>query len=163
MREIPLTRGYVALVDDEDYEALRTLKWRVQPSGNTHYAIANVHNAGRRTTVRMHRMLLSGGMVDHVNRNGLDNRRENLRVCTPQQNQGNSCKQSDNTSGFKGVCWDKNKSKWRAQIYLAGKKMHVGYYETTQEAAAAYDAKARELFGDFAFLNFPEGVICEDC
>ena len=95
-------------------------------------------------------------MIDHINHNGLDNRRENLRICTNAENNRHRRKPKNNTSGYKGVCWDKSKKKWRARIEKDNKNIHIGYYNILEEAARAYDAKAKELFGKYAQLNFPE-------
>ena len=97
-----------------------------------------------------------GMVIDHINHNGLDNRRENLRICTNAENQRNRGKQKNNTSGYKGVDWRKDHKKWRARINKDNKTIHIGYYNIIEEAARAYDAKAKELHGKYAQLNFPE-------
>jgi len=114
-----------------------------------------------------HRLILSRIMgrelkrtehVDHINHNGLDNRRENLRIATPSQNHGNIKKQRGvYTSIYKGVCFESRyKLKWLASIKVGGVQMYIGRYPTEEEAARAYDKKAKELFGEFAYLNFPD-------
>lgn len=108
----------------------------------------------------MHREIMvapSGQYVDHVNGNKLDNRRENLRMCSNSQNMANRRAPRVNRSGFKGVHFFKRDGTWRAAITQDYKTKHIGYYATPEEAARAYDIKARELFGEFAQLNFPEG------
>lgn len=93
------------------------------------------------------------GLLDHKDGNPLNNAGENIREATDQQNNFNASKQSNNTSGFKGVTWNKQKQKWRTQIQFDGHNMHVGYFTNLDDAVAAYDQKARELHGDFARVN----------
>lgn len=93
-------------------------------------------------------------LPDHRNRNKLDNRRGNLRQATPLQNAVNQSLRKDNASGFKGVTWNKQVGKWKAQIRDTGRRLFLGYFHDATDAARAYDAKARDLFGEFAFLNF---------
>ena len=107
----------------------------------------------------MHQIVLNcpaGLLPDHRNRNKLDNRRNNLRPATCLQNSANQSLRKDNRSGFKGVTWNKQQSRWKAQIRDAGKRLFLGYFHDAAEAARAYDQKARELFGEFAFLNFTD-------
>jgi hypothetical protein len=104
----------------------------------------------------MHRAILSaplGTQVDHINHILLDNRRENLRLATGTQNQGNRRMSANNRSGFKGVYWSKDRNLWVGQIRVAKKTYWLGYFETAKDAARAYDTAAREAFGEFAFLN----------
>jgi hypothetical protein len=161
---IPLTRGLFTLVDAEDYECLPILreKWCVlrQPrsSGRVSlYAIRNgkVVNGKKGTMLRMHRVIVdapAGMDVDHISRDTLDNRRSNLRVCEHFQNTRNRVKL--NTSLYKGV--HPHQKRWRARITVNGKTLHIGCFTDQAEAALAYDQKARDLFGEFALLNFPE-------
>ena len=92
--------------------------------------------------------------VDHINQNKLDNRKSNLRLCSHSQNGINKYKQSNNSSGFKGVCFNKRRQKFMAFINKDKKRTYIGYFETAEEAGKAYDKKAKELFGEFACLNF---------
>ena len=94
--------------------------------------------------------------VDHINGNPLDNRKSNLRICTNAENQRNRGVNKNNTSGYKGVCWAKQNKKWKARIKHNGKLIHLGYYKDKEEAARAYDKKAKELHGEYAYLNFPD-------
>lgn len=164
--EIPLTQGYVALVDDEDAE--RTLAagpWRVckniQGEHVTFYAQAHGRDplTGKLCgSVLMSRFILCpapGEEVDHINHNGLDNRKSNLRRCNKAENQGNSCKHTRSSSQFKGVSLDTRRGKWRAQIMTNYHQIFLGYFLSEIDAARAYDLAARKHFGEFANLNLP--------
>lgn len=155
--EIPLSRGLVALVDDRDAPPLLALgNWHAAPSGRTFYARKNIWSGRERcVTVRMHSLITGWSLVDHKNRDGLDNRRSNLRPATHGQNMGNQRAARGNTSGFKGVSWHKASQRWVAQIGVAGHRRHLGLFDLPETAALAYDAAALEAFGDFAALNFP--------
>lgn len=158
-RAIPLSRGYVATVDDEDYERVISYgPWHVDiPRGkHTAYARKTLTVDGRKTTIKMHVFILGVSGVDHANGNGLDNRRANLRAATNAQNSANRRRRSDNTSGFKGVSFHRRSRKWQAYACQGGKQNHLGYHATAEQAARAYDEAARELFGPFARLNFPQ-------
>ena len=164
VKEIPLTKGMVALVDDEDYEALAARRWFGQPSqnGRSSYAVTKV-GYGRTGTrsVYMHQLILGTGEpgmeIDHKNRNGLDNQRANLRWATKAQQRANQAVRKDSQSGFKGVNLLRGKY-WAAHIREDGRQRHLGYFPTAEDAARAYDARARELFGEFAALNFPDDI-----
>lgn len=164
MKEIQLTQGQVALVDDEDYEELAKYKWQAtwNKASRTYYARRNWWaGGGSWGTTKMHRAIMGAGdkeEVDHINHNGLDNRRENLRVCTKQQNQRNRRKSAGHSSRFKGVSFSKGKMRWQAYVCVPsavgkGRHRHLGYFAAETDAAAAYDRAARELFGEFACLN----------
>lgn len=152
MKEIILSQGQVVLVDDDMYEELNQFKWRYS-SG---YALCTDNKT------LMHRQIMNVTnpqlYVDHINHDCLDNRKENLRVCTNSQNRGNSKKSSNNKSGFKGVTFDKNRKQksWKAQIGFERKIITIGYFKTAEEAAVAYDIKSKELFGEFVCPNFPD-------
>jgi len=161
-KEIPLTKGLIAIVDDDDYIKLKKYNWyaTMNHKNGTWYAKRNiVTNSGKCTTITMHRQLLdSPKMIDHINQNGLDNRRSNLRVCNRSQNQWNG-KKRKSASGFRGVREQRNKFgvSWHTYIWKNGKIIYVGSFDDKMKAAIAYDTKAIELFGkDFATLNFPE-------
>lgn len=149
-REIPLSKGMVAIVDDEDYERVAAHKWHFQYKG---YASRSVHNGGDRYSEFMHRFIMNAGpgiQVDHVNLNTLDNRRENLRFATAAQNRFNEPAMKSNTSGFKGVSWSKPCGAWRAYITIGYKQHHLGLFATPQQAAEARRAAADKLHGEFA-------------
>jgi hypothetical protein len=153
--EIPLTRGQVALVDAEDYERLNAFKWCATRNRVTAkwYAIRGVLVAGKSTTIKMHREILlapTTAQIDHQNGNGLDNRRENLRIATNAQNLFNRGPQRNNSSGFKGVCFHKQAQKWKAEIAFRGQRKHLGLFTTPEDAHAAYIAAATQLHGEFA-------------
>jgi len=148
MKEIQLTKGKVTIVDDADFEWLNIHKWHITSSG---YAARRVWPEDK--ILLMHRSIMDtpkGMDTDHKNHDTLDNRRENLRVCSRSENNLNRGPQPHNTSGFKGVSWSKEKNKWRAY----SKGIHLGYFIDKNDAAMAYDKKAKELFGEFAKLNF---------
>jgi hypothetical protein len=159
-REIPLTQGLVALVDDQDYELVTAAgKWRASVEGRRVYAKRDVRRPdGARTSQRLHQLITGNELTDHRNGDGLDNRRTNLRPASKGQNGANRGPNSNNKAGFKGVSWDKVNRRWRAQIQVDGKIRNLGRYGTPEGAALAYDAAAREYFGEFAALNFPTGV-----
>ena len=150
-------RGY-AIVDDEDYEVLNAFKWYAMKHGNTFYAVRAISNGkGRQKTISVHREILKpkkGLLCDHVNHNGLDNRRENLRVCTHQENMYNmQISRKNNTSGYKGVVFYKPYKKWCAQIRFQNKGKTLGYFSNPRDAARAYNEAALKYHGTFANLN----------
>ncbi len=159
---IALTRGYFAAVDEADFEYLATIKWRakVEPDGRV-YACGHRPGSGKRgTSVLMHRAILGVSdravKVDHRDGDGLNNRRSNLRRSTNAQNIQNQRPHRDKkTSKLKGVCFYPKSGFYRAQIMANYRKFNLGNYATAEEAARVYDAKARELFGEFAYCNFP--------
>lgn len=153
MKQIPLTQGAFAVVDDEDFAFLSQYSWYLI---SRKYAARDVRDDGTKKTVYMHRIVASApnGMdVDHINRNQLDNRRSNLRVCTKSQNLANRPKQTNNKSGFKGVYYHKPLKKWTAQIAVAGRSIHLGVFKDPREAAMAYNKSAAEYHGEFAHIN----------
>lgn len=162
-RHIPLTRGKWALVDAEDYERVSAFNWQLAIRHGRCYATRGLKVNGKWTSQYMHRLILGitqpSIQVDHLNHDGLDNRKQNLRACTNQENQTNSRKRRPHgraSSQFKGVCWDKTLGKWKAEIKRDYKHRHIGYFLDEKEAARAYDAAAKQYHGTFAYLNFPE-------
>lgn len=164
MKTIPLTKGKVALVDDEDYEQLIRHKWHaIQPHPNgTFYAARRDGERGWRYTY-MHNALVGEVGVDHRNNNGLDNQRANIRKATAQQNGMNQRLQSRKARGFKGVIRASKASrmdhKWMAYITRDGRRQYLGYFDSPKAAAQAYDGKAVELFGEFAKTNAAMGLL----
>lgn len=159
-RFIPLTQGQFAIVDAKNYEWLMQWKWCALTSKNSYRPIRAIKKRGKWTTLYMSRFILNAPdnlQVDHINHNILDNRESNLRICDQSQNNANQLIRMDGKSKYKGVSWDKTKKRkkrWVAEIKYYGKKFHLGHYRTETEAAKAYDAKALELFGEFAYTNF---------
>lgn len=160
-KEIPLTQGKVALVDSEDYEELMKYKWRVEEKGknfNLFYAsrVTSRKYTPKHKNIYMHRHLLNppkGMEVDHIDGNGLNNTRSNLRVCTHSENNCNRQMSSTNTSGFKGVSWHKAAKKWRATINLSNKHIHIGTFSTPLEAYEAYCEACVKYHGEFSRIK----------
>lgn len=158
VREVPLSRGMIALVDAADFDAVITAgPWYATLSKQTWYAKRDVRKAdGGRTMQAMHRLIRpTWPLIDHINGDGLDNQRANLRPATFAQNGANRRASKRNTSGFKGVCWDPRRQLWRAVISQGRSQRFLGRFSTAEQAAYAYDAAATEIFGEFARLNFP--------
>lgn len=169
---ITLTQGQVTVVDTEDAD-LAELRWYAQfnptYSGGAFVARRTVTNGnGKRRVEYLHRVILArvlghelatGESVDHANGNPLDNRRENLRLASRAENVRNQTRRADNTSGFKGVTWHKQRQRWQSRISVDGKKHSLGLFDNAEEAARAYDVAARELHGEFARLNFTEKAL----
>ena len=161
-RRIPLTQGKHAIVDPEDYHALTSYKWMAQRGGRTFYANAWSRNpkTRKKKLIAMHRLIINapeGMLVDHINHNGLDNRKANLRLATHAQNSANARKSKGNQhSKYKGVYPRPDCKKWCARIRHNKKSIHLGYFDTETQAAKAYDRAAKQHHGAFASLNFPE-------
>lgn len=152
MKEIQLTKGKTALVDDCDYDNIVKYKWCATPHKNGRW-YANAWVCGRKTL--MHRLILGidiSGDIDHRDGDGLNNRRYNLRQATRAQNNANQ-QVTPHTSKFKGVCWDKNRGKWSAKIKVDGIIRNLGRYDREEDAGHAYDIAAFNVFGEFARLN----------
>lgn len=162
-KEIPLTRGFVAIVDANDYEWLAQWKWHANKGGTTWYAMRDLPRQKRKMgSVSMHRLILgitdSKVFVDHIDMNGLNNTRANLRIASRQQNGQNQVASARNTSGYKGVSWHKDTGKWQAYICIDQKFNYLGLFTTPEEAAKAYDKAAKKYFGEFAKLNLEPTV-----
>jgi hypothetical protein len=150
------------LVDHVDGELFRSHTWHVTSKG---YVATNVKRNGVNwyegwATGKLHRMILKapkGKVVDHINHNKLDNRRTNIRICTPQENARHCKKTTPTKSGLKGV-YDNRHGKWAAAIRVDDKLLHLGTFSTKEDAARTYDAAARKYFGEFALANFPQEI-----
>jgi hypothetical protein len=168
-RKIPLTQGRFALIDPADFPRLNRYKWRLcrTRGKNVLYAERSIRLPnGRYSRILMHREVLSlskgelikapaGYVIDHINGNGLDNRRANLRLATVAQNAWNSRKRNSR-SGYKGVWFAADKGLWRAAIVYHGRRIHLGYFKDKIAAAKAYDAAARKYYREYAKPNFPK-------
>lgn len=159
-RTIPLTQGQVALVDATDYEWLLQWNWYALRDGRTFYAVRNgkYKNGKRERSTHMHRFILGlepgdKGEVDHINGNGCDNRRSNLRICAHRENSRNMRLRVDSKSGFKGVNYFKPQNRWMARIGVGNKRVFLGYYDTPEDAHVAYCAAAKEYHREFAWIG----------
>ena len=159
MKEIPLTQGKVAIVDDEDFDWLNRWKWCAHHNNYHWYAVRKDCTSKKGRTVRMHRAILEhhgynlhGLGVDHINHDGLDNRLSNLRPANQSQNNQNRYR-AKGTSRYKGVYWHSRYHKWVAYIRINSHGVHLGYFSTEEVAAKAYNRAAIKLFGEFACLN----------
>lgn len=164
-RRIPLTQNKYAIVDPEDYKRLAKYKWHINTGRGTFYAVRCMWVRRERKTksIKMHREIMKIDdelYVDHINGDGLDNRKANLRAVTIMQNSWNMKKFRRNCwSRYKGVTWNTRRKKWVAQIMARGEIKFFGGFEDEMEAAKAYDAAAKKYHGEFAYLNFPDGKL----
>jgi hypothetical protein len=157
MRTIGLTRGLVALVDDDDYDELTKTSWYAAKHKFGYYAARGQRINGRTCGILMHRQILrtpAGLWTDHINGDKLDNRRANLRIATPANNIHNTPPRG--TSGYRGVSFHPHTGKWRARLKVAGITTSLGLFDSAEAAARAFDAAAPEIYGEFAWLNFPD-------
>lgn len=167
MKKINLTRGLVALVDNDIYEDISKYKWHALLAegrkeincGKSFYA--SRHKPGEhKKLLLMHREIfrmkygVEPKYIDHINGDKLDNRIENLRECSCSQNVANSFKRNNNNSGYKGVYFEKESGKYKAQIHYHGKVINLGRFLVKEEAAMAYDEAAKIVYGEFANVNF---------
>jgi len=165
-RLLPLSQNKFTIVDPDDYPRLNQYKWCVSKTTHTNYAMrrtkgkrVNGRRVGRKV-IMMHRFILAAPknlVVDHINHNGLDNRKLNLLLCTRAENCRNRRPFSLKGSRYKGVSWDKKRKLFLASIRCKGKYYNLGRFKSEIKAARAYDKKAKELFGQYAYLNFPDG------
>ena len=149
MKEIALTQGKTALVDDEDYEQLNRFNWCISRAGKLFYAMRNSPRIkGKRHRIYMHHVVIgtppTGLQVDHENGMGVDNRKENLRFVTRRQNTQNK-QNIKKSSKYPGVYWNKNEKKWRAHITIKGKSKHLGYFTDEKEAFEAYKQAVNKI------------------
>ena len=155
MKEIHLSQGMVAQVDDENYEQLNQWKWHIDKGGRTFYARHNVQLPQKRISLSMHRFILNAPrniQVDHIDHNGLNNQRNNLRLCNGTQNCQNRSARL-HSSRFKGVVWRENNKKWQSRIKVNGNEKHLGIFTKELDAARAYNHAAINAFGPFADIN----------
>lgn len=156
-KTILLSDGKFAVIDEADHELVSMFKWRSRNHHGIDYAWGHYYDKKTQRTkkLKMHRLImgLGGPDVDHVNGDGLDNRRCNLRHVTNQQNHFNQTKRTGFHSKFKGVSWDKSRRKWIAYIKKDYRNMHLGRFDSEIDASKAYDMAAISLFGSYARLN----------
>ena len=158
MKTLQLTQGKVTVVDDEDYERVAQYKWTLLRRG----IIESAYRQSNFQSHHLHRMIMrleygDERMIDHINGNGLDNRKSNLRICNKQQNGRNRGKNKNNKSGYKGVFWNTQAGKWQTQIGIP-KQLYLGRFIDKKDAALAYNKAALKHHGEFARLNeFKEG------
>lgn len=159
---IPLTQGKFAMVDDEDFDELSKHVWYAQPRDHTWYAVRNTGVGPRRRLLMMHAVIAGYAgtrstkfsvSADHLDHNGLNNQRANLRLATPRQQAQNRRPLPGGTSRYKGV--SKHRRKWQAEIKDDGRRRCLGQFDSEEDAARAYDAAALTAYGQYAFLNFP--------
>lgn len=166
MKELRLTKGYVAVVDDEDYSLVAGDRWyahvKTRSDGTMRvYAKRRIKTLVGWSMQSLHRVIMDapdGIQVDHINGKGLDNRRSNLRMCSHAENQHNRRPQTGCTSKFKGVYWNKAGAKWMARIGVNGKQKHLGSFTSEQDAAQAYNLAAAVHYGEYGRLNDLVGV-----
>lgn len=163
-----LAAGRVVCVDDGDYDLVMQYRWTVKETKNSSrrritdgpYAMAGiVLPDGRQSTISMHKLLTGWPQTDHIDHDGLNNRRSNLRLATAGQNGANRRASPGCSSQYKGVRWYPSSRKWCARIRCNGKLRHLGYFAREDDAARAYDAAALEAFGEYAHLNLPGEAI----
>ena len=157
MKTIPLSQNQFAMVDDDDFQLLKDFKWTALKHGNTFYAGRfEAIGKGKRRLVRMHRFIMGAKeeeTVDHIDRNGLNNTKENLRMVTSSQNAWNRAKGKNGSSPYKGVSFHKDTGKYVARIMIEGKAKSLGYFDNPEEASVAYEKAADEYFGSYKPKN----------
>jgi hypothetical protein len=157
MKEIKLTQGKVALVDDEDFNYLNQFKWQVIKPRYIYYVVKSGKRInGKNKKEYMHRIIMntpSHLQVDHIDHNGLNNQKSNLRNCNNSQNNANKILM--NEEKYRGICWDKSRNKWMSSIRFMGKNIFLGRFSDPIIAAKEYDRVVIKYHGEFAHLNFP--------
>ena len=163
-REIFLGEGFYTIVDLSDYYLFNNFRWSAKRDRRNIYAVRFLNEPLKQATiVSLHRIILNSPpnlLVDHKNGHTLDNRRENLRLATRSQNVHNKCKtQSETSSKFIGVSFEKRRGRWDVRIRHEGKQIWIGTFDNEIDAAKAYDEAAKKYHGEFARLNFPESAV----
>jgi hypothetical protein len=154
MKQIPLTRGKYAIIDDEDFTFLNQWKWYCSSSGYANRSI-RLGAGGKKKIIHMHRLISncpSGQQVDHRDLNRLNNQKSNLRICNQSQNEMNKNIRRDNTTGYRGISLNGNKY-IRARINVGGRQIHLGYFPDLISAAQARDTATKKYFGEFTRVN----------
>jgi hypothetical protein len=158
MQKIKLTQDQYALVDNEDYTELSNYNWYASFDIDIkgYYATRVDYSKDKPERILMHRFVmnvLKGEYIDHKNHKTLDNRKQNLRICSCSQNAMNRKGCKNTSSKFKGVTWDKKSNKWHVQIFVKGKQKYLGLFELEIEGAKIYNKYAKKYFGNYVFLN----------
>lgn len=154
MKEIHLTKNQISFVDDADYASVKSKNWGAHKYPNSWYASSRINGK----TTGLHSFLLkppAGFVVDHIDGNGLNNQRSNLRIATPSENMRNQRRHADSASKYKGVWKVKDCNRWAVRLWDGTKRHYVGLFKDEIEAAKTYDFIANQVFGAFAHLNFP--------
>lgn len=155
MKKLKLSNGMYSLLDDQDYLWASEYRWMGRPYHSGWRVCREESRTGK--TIYLHREITkapTGLEVDHVDGNGLNNTRTNLRVCTHSENGKNRRVNQNSKSGYKGVVWREHAGKWQANITVDKKRIYLGYHDTPEQAAQAYDLASKQYHGDFAHLNF---------
>ena len=150
VKQVALTQGQFAVVDDKDYDAVAQFRWRAIKNRYTYYAMRDVMRDGRRSSQYMHTLIAGFNQTDHRNGNGLDNRRRNLRPASNAENHRNARRSTANTSGYKGIDWEKRRSKWRVRVRDGRRQVTIGRYDDLADAVTARREAAARLHGEFA-------------
>jgi hypothetical protein len=156
MKEIRLSQGKIALVDDEDFDYINQWKWYARKGRKTFYAARKEKGTNARTTIHMHQVVSkvsNNVQIDHRDTNGLNNQKYNLRVVNHRQNQYNTDKPRHNTSGYKGISWDKFRNNYRVYLTVKGKFKNIGNTKSLQTATKMYNKAATQHYGEFAKLH----------
>lgn len=157
-KQISLSSKYTTILDEDDYEYISQWKWHTGNGKYSLYARRSAIKDGKNICIFMHREIARTPLnlkTDHINGNTLDNRKSNLRICTNAENCRNQNKSNNTTSKWKGVSWHKGTTCWQARIKINWKLIHLGIWNTEEEAAKAYDIAALKYHGEFARLNLP--------
>lgn len=153
---IPITKGQVLIIDHDDYELVKQYKWYATTNCSVYYARTKKHINGKIARILLHRLITNcprDMQIDHIDGNGLNNCRDNLRVCTHSQNQHNKKKMKRNTSGYKGVFFNKRDSNWKSMIMVNKKSVFLGYFSNPEDAYKAYCEAAEKYHGEFKNLD----------
>lgn len=146
---------YEILIDNEDWDKIKDIRLRILKQDNDKFRVAG-RLKGSKKTFYLHRFIMNASIndqVDHIDGNPLNNKKENLRICSNKENSKSQSIRKRNTSGYKGVTWDKQRSKWKAQITINYKHKSLGFFNSKEDAALCYNEGAIKYFGEFALLN----------